>query len=293
MSRALVLGGGGPVGIGWESGLVTGFAEAGVDLAAADLVIGTSAGSVVGVQLVAGLDQEGILAQAAEPLPVISDEQVLLSIGILLETLRTAIGNGSSYEQTRQAVGKVALSATTVAEQPWVDKFSSVKGVDWPERYRCTAVDAVSGELRVWDRDSGVPLQQAVASSCAVPALFPPVTIGGRRYMDGGMRTGLNADLAEGHDAVLAVSCMPLSLPEGWHDPVADATNAMQQAELEHLVATGAKLEVVGPDAEFLELSGWGAFLMDSTRVRAAFDAGRRQAAEEATRVSSLWNAGR
>ena len=52
--RALVLGGGGPVGIAWESGLIAGLAEAGVDLSTADFVIGTSAGSFVGAYLAAG-----------------------------------------------------------------------------------------------------------------------------------------------------------------------------------------------------------------------------------------------
>ena len=51
MTRALVLGGGGPVGIAWESGLIAGFAEKGVDLSSAEYIIGTSAGSVVGSQL--------------------------------------------------------------------------------------------------------------------------------------------------------------------------------------------------------------------------------------------------
>jgi len=53
-TRALVLGGGGPVGIAWEAGMIAGLAEAGIDLAAADFILGTSAGSVVGAQLAMG-----------------------------------------------------------------------------------------------------------------------------------------------------------------------------------------------------------------------------------------------
>ena len=53
-SRAIVLGGGGSAGIAWESGLLAGLLEAGADLEAADLVVGTSAGSAVAVQLRAG-----------------------------------------------------------------------------------------------------------------------------------------------------------------------------------------------------------------------------------------------
>jgi NTE family protein len=68
------------------------------------------------------------------------------------------------------------------------------------------AVDAVTGELMVFTRDSGVELVDAVAASCAVPGVWPPVTIGGRRYIDGGVRSGTNADLAAGADRVLIIT---------------------------------------------------------------------------------------
>lgn len=290
MSRALILGGGGPVGIGWESGLVTGFVDAGIAVPEVDLVVGTSAGSVVGAQLTTGLSLPDILALAAEPLPVISDQQVMISLAGLVETLQSMTLAGAGFEETRRAVGRFALEAPTVDEERYVELFSSVDGIAWPDRYRCTAVDAETGEFRVWDAEAGVPLQRAVASSCAVPGVFPPVTIDGRRYMDGGMRTGLNAVVASGHDVVLALSCVPLSLPEGLNDPVLQSVLDHQQAELEELTAAGAKLEVVEPNAEFLEISGWGLNLMDPTRVGAAYDAGRRQALDEAARVGAHWS---
>ena len=56
MDRALVLSGGGPVGIAWQSGLTVGLAEQGVQLRDADLIVGTSAGSVVGAQIALGRD---------------------------------------------------------------------------------------------------------------------------------------------------------------------------------------------------------------------------------------------
>src|SRR4051812_45548934 len=61
-SRALVLGGGGPVGIAWESGLVAGLAQGGVDLATADFILGTSAGSFVGARLALGSDARAFAA---------------------------------------------------------------------------------------------------------------------------------------------------------------------------------------------------------------------------------------
>src|SRR5262245_47992427 len=60
--RALVLSGGGPVGIAWESGIAAGLCEGGVDLRQADLIIGTSAGSVVGAQLALGREPQSMAA---------------------------------------------------------------------------------------------------------------------------------------------------------------------------------------------------------------------------------------
>src|SRR5438045_1769616 len=71
MTRALVLGGGGPVGIAWESGLLAGLAQAGVDLGKADFIMGTSAGSFVGARLALGAETaklaEPIVADAESP----------------------------------------------------------------------------------------------------------------------------------------------------------------------------------------------------------------------------------
>ena len=68
------------------------------------------------------------------------------------------------------------------------------------------AVDALSGEQRVFDEGGTVPMVDAVAASSAVPGVWPPVTIDGRRYIDGGFRLVLNADLAEGYDSVLILA---------------------------------------------------------------------------------------
>ena len=58
----------------------------------------------------------------------------------------------------------------------------------------------------VWNREAGIGLARAVASSCSVPGIYPPITIRGRHYIDGGMRSATNADVAKGYDAVLVVA---------------------------------------------------------------------------------------
>src|SRR5215469_4898613 len=55
MTYALVLGAGGVTGIAWETGLLKGLRDAGLDLTGADLVVGTSAGSVVAAQITTGV----------------------------------------------------------------------------------------------------------------------------------------------------------------------------------------------------------------------------------------------
>jgi NTE family protein len=287
MTRALVLGGGGPVGIGWESGLAVGLAGEGVVLDAADFIVGTSAGSVVGAQLALRMDLAAAVAAVSAPLPVTSGADA--AVAGLMEAMAKAAAGTVSPEAARIELGRIAVEADTVDEERFVARFDQVADQPWPAAYRCTAIDVVTGALAVWDRDSGVALPRAVASSCAVPGVFPPITIGGRRYMDGGMRTALNADLAAGHDAVIVVSCFALALPDGMSDPIFDAMLAQVDAELE-ILRRGGTVEVIAPGEEFLAVSGWGLNLMDPGRAAAAYDAGVRQAAVEAERLRAAWH---
>ena len=290
MSRALVLGGGGPVGIGWQAGLLTGLREAGVDVADADLIVGTSAGSVVGAAIASGRDpKEAIAVDEAPAASEPSGGGDEAGLAEFMSIIAEAAGNPEGAEAVRARLGTLALQAATMPEPQWLELFTAFADLPWPDRYACTAVDTSTGAFKVWRADDAVPLQHAIASSCAVPAVFPPVTIGASRYMDGGARDILNADVAAGHDTVLAVSCTLIEIPAGLAPPAMEALFAVTRNQLDHLRDGGSKVEVIVPGAEMLEISGYGMHLMDFSRASAAYDAGVRQAADEAARIGGAW----
>ena len=294
MKRALVLGGGGPVGIGWEAGLLVGLARSGVDIDRADAVVGTSAGSVVGFTLASGGDLTQATAlvgaaqetQQADPAAAGATED----LEQLISTLAQAAAAPEAAEAARAGLGTLALQSPTISEERWLQMFGTFAGADWPESFACTAVDTESGRFQVWRKSSGVDVQHAVASSCAVPAIFPPVTIGGKRWMDGGVRDMVNADVAAGCDIVLAVSCIPLEIPEGFGIPALDLVLGATRAQLDQLRSDGSKVETIVPGEEMLDISGWGLNLMDFTRAAAAYEAGVRQGEAEAARLSGFWS---
>jgi NTE family protein len=292
VTRALVLSGGGSVGIAWQSGLIAGLAHRGVELASADLVVGTSAGSAVGAQLALGRDFDEQLARyeraahspREDPTSVRSGGSMAERMASFMAILSATAA--ASPEERRAAIGRFALAADALAEEQFVAVFRYLKGEPWPPRYRCTAVDAESGEFTVWDESKGVELDRAVASSCAVPGLFSPITIGGRRYMDGGMRSSTNADLAAGLDRVLLVSLM--SPTRVAPDDVRFARMVeTEQAERRALSDAGSAVQVVTPDDGAAAVMGMN--LMDGSVAPLAATEGLRQGEALAEEVGSFW----
>jgi NTE family protein len=290
MTRALVLGGGGPVGIAWESGLVAGLAEKGVDLSSADYIIGTSAGSVVGAQLALGATPASLVAPmlaSSGPGGASASSAQAPDLAMLISKMQELVTSRRPPEQVRAEIGAWALEAKTLmSEDVWVANFARmIPEKKWPNRrYECTAIDTADGSLQVWNKDSGVELERAVASSCTVPGIFPPVTIRGRRYMDGGMRSPTNADLAKGYDTVVvvAVTAGPRN------NDMARRFGEILDKEVEVLRDSGAKVELIIPDEKSLE--AFGLNLMDSSRRVDAAKAGIRQGQADAGKLRSAWN---
>jgi NTE family protein len=286
MTRALVLSGG-PMGLAWESGLIAGFAQAGVDLGEADFILGTSAGAITGARLASGLDPAGLAdaligADLTHAPPVRRGSPEVFARMVAL--MGAAEGSARHPAEVRREIGALALSAETAWSQDELvavmgRELGALPGPPWPSRggYACTAVDAEDGGFQMWRAESGVDIVRAVASSCCVPGMVQPISIQGRRYIDGGMRSPTNADLAAGHDLVVVVSPPPDTWPSG----------RLLAEEIESLKAGGSTVVAIAPDEG--SVSALGVDPMDLTRRPGAARAGLAQGLAQAPVLKELW----
>jgi NTE family protein len=272
----LVLGGGGVTGVAWEIGLLRGLAEQGVDLSSADLFVGTSAGSVVAAQLTSGTGIDALYEH--ELADTTGDTDAVVGARVLLGFVLAALWPGDRA-RGRARLGRAALKARTVPESARRTAIASrVKRDDWPAaRLLIPAVEAQTGAVKVFDSESGASLIDAVAASCAVPLVWPPMTVGDRRYVDGGVRSVANVDLARGYERVVVIA------------PVNGAARrADRPAAQAAALGPGVRTAVVGPtDAA---LTAIGRNPLDPSRRAPAARAGRAQAAEVIERVRAAWD---
>jgi NTE family protein len=208
----LVLAGGGLAGIAWETGMLRGIADESPETAKAlleaDVLVGTSAGATVGAQLSSGLGLDALFDRQTTA----SSTELNPSVGVdeITELFLPAMFTPNTTKAEKlQKIGAVALSTATVTEAVRRDVIAHrLPSHEWPDRVlRISAIDTATGELVMFDRNSGVGLVDVVAASCAVPGVWPPVTIGGRRYMDGGVGSSVNMALA--NDCDVAVVLVP------------------------------------------------------------------------------------
>ncbi|MEU6792614.1 patatin-like phospholipase family protein [Nonomuraea wenchangensis] len=268
--RALVLGGGGVAGIAWLTGLLAALADAGVDVTAADRIVGTSAGATVAAQVTSGLPLADLLARQTDPALQTPELASGVDMAELWSRLQAAYGSSPDPAEQRRKVGELALSASTVPEAERRAVIEARLPVHtWPARdLVITAVDAHTGEPRLFTPESGVELVDAVAASCAVPGVWPCVRIGGAAYTDGGVRSSTNADLAAGFDPVLVLAPMAELGEPSWS-------------------RLGGAVEVIEPDEASLAAFGTDP-LSPASRTPSA-EAGYAQGKAAAARVASFW----
>jgi NTE family protein len=233
--KALVLAGGGLAGIAWETGVLRGIADGSPVTAKAlrdsDVLVGTSAGSTVAAQLGSGLGLDALFDRQTASSTAELDPGV--GVDEITELFVTAMMTpDTTTAEKLQKIGAVALSTETVTEAVRRDVIAQrLPSHGWPDRVlRISAIDTATGELVVLDRTSGVGLVDAVAASCAVPGVWPPVTIGGRRYMDGGVGSSVNLALAEDCDVAVVLVPSGRSAPSPFGGGAAEEVAALGES---------------------------------------------------------------
>jgi NTE family protein len=274
----VVLGGGGIWGVAWMSGTIMGLAEHGIDLTQARAFIGTSAGSIVGSQIAHGCSPTELFTRQTEPpKQALQNPQHNSGLAQLMDLMQR---QWESPGARTRAIAELALNAPTNGapeSQAEIAERLGIPSNDWPARaLSMTAIDTGTCELHVFDAHSGVGLIEAVAASCAVPGVRPPVPIKGRLFMDGGLwRNAESAHLARGARSVLILSPFGARMPP---------TPQSVHSDIQDLQQNGSKVGLIAADAEsFSTLSAAGP-LDPSTRLAAA-EAGRAQGYREVEKI--------
>lgn len=289
----LALGAGGVLGGAWLAGALTALrAATGWDPAAAQVMLGTSAGSVFAGLLAGGVAASRLLPVApAAAMP--EDRWVLAGLaaeevyrvprglprigpGSLALALR-ALREGAAF---RALCGLVPRGLLPTAPIEAVMRRAVPGG--WARRLDCwiVACDYGTGERVVFGREGSprAPLARAVAASCAIPGLFCPVPMAGRLYVDGGLHSLSNLDLLAGRGLDLVVALNPMSGPPvraGW-SPLARLTEAMRRRSARQ----------VAQEASVLAGQGTGVLLLEPTERDLAEIGGDVMDARRATRVA-------
>ncbi|WP_433566399.1 patatin-like phospholipase family protein [Nocardia sp. CA-151230] len=270
--HALVLGGGGAVGLSWMAGVVIALREAGIDPALAERIVGTSAGAVVGAALAAEVDLSLLLRRPTpdSDLPPIRFDPN--SFGEIMGILATP---GLDPDEARRRAGVRALEMAVGDPADHIARIGGFVGnASWPQRdLRITAISVTTGALQVWTPDGKATLPEALASSTSVPGVFPPIPIDGAYYFDGGMRSPINADLAAGAERMLIIEPLAHLFP---HSPT--------DREL-----GGAATAFIVPDAG--AIAAYGPDLFNAAALEPAYEAGLRQGAEAAPGLKDFWPA--
>lgn len=280
MKLGLVLAGGGVAGIAWETGFLLGVQDKSPDAAAAlltaDVFIGTSAGSTVSAQIAGGATlQELFDAQTAEATGELDPK---VDVEILGQMFVDAIAGSQDRAEQLRALGEAATDADTV--EPAVRRAvieARLRNRVWPDReLRIPAINTRTGELRVFGNADGVDLVDAVGASCAVPGVWPVVTIDGERYMDGGMASGSNVQLAADCDVVVVLSPAADPAPNLLGGSLREEIDVMAPKRVLPIFADDAVVEAIGTNS------------LSPTTRRPAAELGREQGRRTADEIAAF-----
>jgi NTE family protein len=275
MKLALVLGAGGLVGVAHHVGVLRALEqEAGLVPDKADLVVGTSAGAAIGAYVRAGWTTEDLWERVsslrhAAPSPAAGNAVDLARrlVGSTYVAARSAvpIPNHVVFPRVPRILRRVfpaGLFTMGAAPRLLEEDLPSL----WPARplWLC-AIDIETGRREVFGRAGGpdVPLVRAVLASCAIPGVYPPVPLNGRAYVDGGVHSHANLDLAAsfGCDVALCVAPMAYDLAA---PPLVSASGLVRawptvslRAEIRAARRAGTRTIVLAPGLREVRTHGW------------------------------------
>ena len=290
----LVLGGGGVLGEAWMTAVLAGCGEAGgFDARGCEGYVGTSAGSIVAAGLVAGIDPRSRVEDLPEQ-PAVSESPwsaagiasravgaSLAASGAVMAPL-AALGLRSTEAGgallRRGALARVADGHRSLGR---IGERLEEAGAGWDGRLAIAAVELETGRRVIFGRP-GAPrasVAAAVEASCAIPGVFRPVSVEGRRFVDGGVWSPTNMDGAEVRRGT-EVLCLN---PTGSMRPSRGApfgalglvSRSLAGVEALALERRGARVRVVSPDAA--AAAAMGLDLMDASRRSAVSAAGFAQ----------------
>jgi NTE family protein len=268
----VVLAAGGERVVPWETGVLAGLAEVGLDLRRAGAIVGTSAGAFVAARLALGVDPREAAERIVECGVPAAPPELVRQAAVTLPRLLEIQAVRPEAERCRR-VGRFALEARTIPEAVHVGAVARrLPSGEWPSALRIMAVDAETGERIRLDRGTGTTVPVAVAAARALPGVLPAVTIGGRRLIDAVVASGTNADAAwPGAELVLVITPAAFAAPSGTVDT---ALEAGLGRELTALDAAGARVHVIRADDA--ARAAMGAELFGVVDAAAAVASGRR-----------------
>lgn len=292
-ARAVALGGGGEWFIAWMLGYANGLLESGVDLAKADVTIGTSAGSLVGAAIKGGRLSEftDALRQLGAD-PAMANKELNISSGAPSQArARAVMGDTSEITPaTLQEIGRAAMAAHNAPDDKYIGSVQGLLGLtDWPAGHFTTATDCYTGESVIASADSGVTIAQACAASSSLPGVNGPTWLGDRLCMDGGVSTSsTHAEMLEGAKSVLIIAMFDFKANPPQHvNPsfgIAERVNpGTAEREASFLQSTGSVVHVAianpDPTTDF----------MDAATIGPAIAAGIARGKADAPALAPLW----
>lgn len=291
--RGLVLGAGGVLGAAWTIGALAALeSERGLSPGDFDTLQGTSAGSVLAALLASGVQVSELLAHEQDqpvhtgPLAQRTFDHAEATGGALPSIPRPGVGSvpllWRTVRQPRRVHPAAALAALLPQGRRPLDSVSDlIEAVadTWPSRPRTWIVtmDYDTGRRTVFGRDGSPPalLSEAVRASCAIPGWFSPVTISGRRYVDGGTMSSASADTlsALGLDEVWVFAPMASLRPDSPTTTGARAERAFRRSVTRRLLKEAGRLQDAGTTVRLVtpgpdDLAVLGANMMDPSRRR-------------------------